>query len=368
VALTGKTANVDQRVLAFADRVAARAGLASVNVASGRRAGSQVFGYADRASLHASGLAVDLGTYYGPTLTRLGQAALVEAGMPAAQARTKRAWSGATVGGWEIIFNSWEGGDHFDHLHLGLEGGGVTDHRTPSGGALSTQQLAELWKSQGGQPRQASMAAAVASLESGGRPRARNLSRIEDSRGLWQINVRAHPTWRLRDLYNPRVNAQAAIAISRNGRDWSPWTTASRARAALTLTAGKGGVIVQRPGGDPLGGLGDVGGAVTGAAGTVWDSITGGWRQVTGWGEALVAGVGFLTNPSNWLRLLEVVTGFILLLTGLGILVLEFTKGSSGGAASGARQAAGLLPTGRALTLAGKGRAIGRAAAEGGGG
>jgi hypothetical protein len=362
VALTGKTANVDQRVLAFADRVAARAGMQSANVASGRRAGSKVFGYADRVSLHASGLAVDLGTYYGPTLTRLGQAALLEAGMPAAQARTKRAWSGATVGGWEIIFNSWEGGDHFDHLHIGLEGAAVaTDHRAPSGGALSTQQLAELWKSQGGQPRQASMAAAVASLESGGRPTAHNLSRIEDSRGLWQINVRAHPTWAVRDLYNPRVNAQAAIAISRNGRDWSPWTTAGRARARV---AQGGSVIVQRPGGDAA--LGDAAGAVAGAASSVWDSVAGTWRQVTGWGEALVTFVGFFTNPLSWLRALEVATGFLLLLSGLAILVLEFTKGSSGGAASGARQAAGLLPTGRALTLAGKGRAIGRAAAEGG--
>lgn len=54
----------------------------------------------------------------GQELTRQGQAALVAAGMPSAQAR--KAKGGIyNVGGYQVIFNA---PDHFDHLHAGYRG------------------------------------------------------------------------------------------------------------------------------------------------------------------------------------------------------------------------------------------------------
>ncbi len=341
MALSGATANVQPYVLDFAERVGARAGIRQpLKVLSGYRPGATIIN-SDRPSLHASGRAVDLGVYYGRTLTRLGQAALAEAG-----GDPRRLSFAGTVNGWEIIFNSFVGGNHFDHLHVGWEGAGVAtgvDRRAPSSSsALSRQELADVWLSAGGNPRAATMAAAVALRESGGRPNARNLSKREDSRGLWQINVRAHPQWALRNLYNPRVNAQAAIAISSNGRNWSPWTTAAAARADVQ---GVGGTVsVERPGGESGGGL--------------WESVRGyvpgyGWLfgkgagagGIFGWAEAVISAVLFFTDPLNWLRLFEVVAGFTLMFGGIAILVVEF-----GSKSKAAGTAASIIPAARAGT------------------
>jgi hypothetical protein len=51
----------------------------------------------------------------------MGHAALIAAGMPAAQAR--RIKGGLfNVGGYQVIFNTTEGGNHYNHLHVGLRG------------------------------------------------------------------------------------------------------------------------------------------------------------------------------------------------------------------------------------------------------
>ncbi|WP_239375896.1 NlpC/P60 family protein [Frankia sp. Cj5] len=73
-------------------------------------------------------------------------------------------------------------------------------------------------------PDQATTMTAVALAESGGNSDSHN-SHGEDSRGLWQINLNAHPQWRDRDLYDPRVNARLAYDVSRQGRDVSAWTS-----------------------------------------------------------------------------------------------------------------------------------------------
>src|SRR5579883_909606 len=78
--------------------------------------------------------------------------------------------------------------------------------------------------------RAAPTAAAICAAESGGDPNARCLNCagvVEDSRGLWQINVAtgANPQYAGWDLYDPATNARAALALSRNGDDWSDWST-----------------------------------------------------------------------------------------------------------------------------------------------
>lgn len=241
-------------------------------------------------------------------------------------------------------------GEHMNHVHVsGVRGlAGSTDRRAPSG-RLSEAQLAAMWVAAGGNPRQAAMAGSVAWLESRGNPRAHRVTSREDSRGPWQINVLAHPEYASRDLFNPAVNAQAAVRISRNGTNWAPWTTASaaRARVAAGTVGGLGGrgVALTRPGGEgvPFGGvIGGIAGGVGGAAGDVLGGVTGVFKQAWQWGEALVALVAFIVNPLNWLRAIEVLFGFTLMLVGLASLVVLFSRPESPVA-----QLARLSPAGR---------------------
>jgi hypothetical protein len=68
-------------------------------------------------SQHWSGHAVDIPAT-GSTLIRMGQDALIAAGMNPRQARKQRGGL-YNVGGRQIIFNTHIGGDHTNHLHLG---------------------------------------------------------------------------------------------------------------------------------------------------------------------------------------------------------------------------------------------------------
>lgn len=86
----------------------------------------------------------------------------------------------------------------------------------------SYAQLKSLWNSQGGNPLYADMAAAVALAESGGKSDATNSNTNGSTdRGLWQINS-VHGG---QSTFDPIANAKAAINISSNGKNWSPWVT-----------------------------------------------------------------------------------------------------------------------------------------------
>jgi hypothetical protein len=73
-----------------------------------------------RESAHWTGWAVDIPAS-GKTLTDYGHAALIAAGVPPAQA-LKMNGGLYNVNGYQIIFNIdlKEGGNHWNHLHLGL--------------------------------------------------------------------------------------------------------------------------------------------------------------------------------------------------------------------------------------------------------
>lgn len=75
-------------------------------------------------------------------------------------------------------------------------------------------------------------AAAVAMAESGGNPSAQAIvtnpapgNGPERSFGLWQVNTLAHPNYDESSLLDPTYNARAALAISSNGTNWTPWST-----------------------------------------------------------------------------------------------------------------------------------------------
>ena len=71
-----------------------------------------------RQSQHWTGHAADIPAR-GAQLIRLGQDALVAAGMSRAQARRQHGGL-YNVGRYQIIFNTHEGGDHTNHLHVGV--------------------------------------------------------------------------------------------------------------------------------------------------------------------------------------------------------------------------------------------------------
>lgn len=88
----------------------------------------------------------------------------------------------------------------------------------PYYGMYSCGALESLWREVGGNSGSAFIAAEIAMAESGGNPRAYSPT---NDYGLWQING-SHGSLA---TFDPVGNARAAVSISGNGSDWSPWTT-----------------------------------------------------------------------------------------------------------------------------------------------
>jgi hypothetical protein len=96
-----------------------------LTITTGTNHNQYVAGHPGRESAHWQGNAADI--VYGkgspgnpdPALTTLGRKALVAAGMPWQEAsKIDGGWF--NVGGLNILFNTMEGGNHFNHLHVGL--------------------------------------------------------------------------------------------------------------------------------------------------------------------------------------------------------------------------------------------------------
>jgi lysozyme-like protein len=99
---------------------------------------------------------------------------------------------------------------------------GIARGPAPGGGTLSCSGLEALWESAGGSPRAAFLAAEIAMAESSGRQYASlfNTNGTTD-RGYWQINS-IHGSL---STFGAHANARAAVLISSDGADWTPWTT-----------------------------------------------------------------------------------------------------------------------------------------------
>jgi LysM repeat protein len=85
-------------------------------------------------------------------------------------------------------------------------------------GTLSCTQLEDLWEYAGGAQTEAFTAAEIAMAESSGEQYATG---TVGERGYWQIN----PNHGSLSTYDPVGNAKAAVIISADGTDWTPWTT-----------------------------------------------------------------------------------------------------------------------------------------------
>jgi LysM repeat protein len=90
---------------------------------------------------------------------------------------------------------------------------------TSLSGTLSCSGLEQLWEDAGGSSGEAFTAAEIAMAESGGDQYATNP--YSDTKGYWQIS----PVWGSLSSYDALTNAEAAVQISDDGSNWSPWTT-----------------------------------------------------------------------------------------------------------------------------------------------
>jgi LysM repeat protein len=97
-------------------------------------------------------------------------------------------------------------------------GSGVLTSSASLSGTLGCPGLEELWEEAGGSDGQAVMAASIAMAESGGQQYATG---GVGERGYWQIN----PDHGSLSTYDPLGNAKAAVIISDDGTNWTPWTT-----------------------------------------------------------------------------------------------------------------------------------------------
>ncbi len=96
----------------------------------------------------------------------------------------------------------------------------LTSSSTQLSGTLGCSGLEALWEAAGGSSGEAFMAAEIAMAESGGNQYAVSPT---DDYGYWQINM---PSWGPElATFDPIGNAKAAIQISQDGTNWSPWTT-----------------------------------------------------------------------------------------------------------------------------------------------
>jgi LysM repeat protein len=93
-----------------------------------------------------------------------------------------------------------------------------TTTTTNLSGTLSCSGLEALWVSAGGSPAAEVTAASVAMAESGGNQFATG---TVGERGYWQIN----PVNGALSTYDAYGNAHAAVIMSADGANWSPWTT-----------------------------------------------------------------------------------------------------------------------------------------------
>lgn len=94
--------------------------------------------------------------------------------------------------------------------------------------SLSPQQIAQYAAQAGFTGVNLVTAVAVALAESGGDPGAVNRGtpgHPENSQGLWQINLDAHPQYNGTNIMDPSSNAAAAFAVSSGGNNFGPWST-----------------------------------------------------------------------------------------------------------------------------------------------
>jgi hypothetical protein len=211
----------------------------------------------------------------------------------------------------------------------------------------------------------AKIAAAIMMAESGGNPTAHNGNAAtgDDSYGLWQINMKGDlgPARRTQfglkantDLFSPTINARAMSELSKQGQDFTKWTTFTTTDSkksykrfmgnnvslvdvsAGTLAALFPGLFGWLPGASDA----------AGTVGNTWDDAVGAARVLAGATQKTAA---WVSDSKNWLRVALVIGGAVVVTVGVSKLaattntgrkVVKTTKTIAGKAVAGAAMVA----------------------------
>lgn len=200
-----------------------------------------------------------------------------------------------------------------------------------NGGPLSFSQLEKLWIQAGGSPGKAAVAAAIALAESNGNPSALNNtpSTGDYSVGLWQINYygslapsRTAQFGPPQALTSPLANAKAAVAISGDGSNFTPWTTYTSGAYLNHADGGSPASLYQAPA-RPGGTVAQV--TTDSFSGSV-DSFVGDLPVIGGLISGISAAsdmakvIGWLLSPKHWAMAFEALVGIVLI--GYGFMEL----------------------------------------------
>jgi len=121
--------------------------------------------------------------------------------------------------------------------------------------SYSFADLEQAWITAGGDPSKANIAAAIAMAESGGNPRSGELNNNpatgDYSVGPWQVNYFGSLGGPRTSQFGPSsllesnlvADARAAVAISNNGQDFTPWTTYTHGTYEQYLTSSGSSVL-----------------------------------------------------------------------------------------------------------------------------
>jgi hypothetical protein len=231
---------------------------------------------------------------------------------------------------------------------------------------LTAAQIYQYAMNAGFNEQTAIIATAVALAESGGNTNARLYNPpVEDSRGLWQINLLAHKQYASWNLYDPQQNALAAFQVSEGGKNFGPWSTYDPSSTHPNNNAAYRKFLAAAAGADVAGGGQSVIGALGSAAGDVGSGVVGGIKNlfggITDTASAIIAIGKFfehltedLFNVGWWKRLGIGATGVTMIAVGIRIIIqpeignmigqaggAAGTTGAARGSAAGAGESAG---------------------------
>lgn len=179
---------------------------------------------------------------------------------------------------------------------------------------LSIGEIAKHAAAAGFQGADLRMAVAVAYAESKGDTNAHNLTSREDSRGLWQINVRAHPELAA-NLYDPATNARAARAVLRK-QGWTAWSVYTNGRAMLYLPSVTAAIAKTDLGNAIAGGIVDQ----SNPGGVINEAVQTG-NAIASVGQLVAKAGTWINDPRNWLRVIYVMLGGALVVGAMVIVV-----------------------------------------------
>lgn len=165
------------------------------------------------------------------------------------------------------------------------------------------------------------MAVAIALAESGGNPKAVNTNSDKwksRDRGLWQINDHYHAEVSDAQAFDPNQAAKAAYRISNGGKSWSAWATYKNGSANAQMSRAK--MAVAQLGDFAGGGSVDYGGGDFAADPSLIGSALTLAKTFAQVGSTWIKAAQWLADPHNWLRVVEVGGGLVLVTVAVAML------------------------------------------------